>query len=434
MKTSLSPSCPSRPTRSLPWRLRNSRARYIRRALSSLTAMFFVCQLSMAATHAQNDVADAVEILAQPADHKPELLATSWKVAAEASFAELPKILLAMDDATPAGINWLTTGADAIVDRSLKQRAALQTEPIIAIAEETGHSAAARKSAYAVLQRVAPEKAEQWILTRIDDPLAEFRRPGVAQLLTKFEELKEEEDSDDQCLELLSKALTHARDSDQVSEIAKAMEELGQPVVLADHFGFVKSWYLIGPFDNADGSGYETVLEPEKLALESSELPMGIVDGQAKMETSLGATSWKPYSADSDSGNVDLQKALGPVEQGVGYGLAAIQMSNEKKVELRFRVQNSFKCWLNGELIIEQPIGHTGNFFDQYKVPVTLNEGTNLLLIKTCQTTPPQALDFFKIWHLGVRLSDETGAGLTFEQPELPATESSEAEDDQTRS
>ena len=68
--------------------------------------------------------------------------------------------------------------------------------------------------------------------------------------------------------------------------------------------------------------------------------------------------------------------------------------------------------WLNGKLVFEQPIGHTGNFFDQYTVPVKLQAGPNLILIKSCQTPGPAEHPFLKNWQFGLRVCDATGAAV----------------------
>ena len=42
------------------------------------------------------------------------------------------------------------------------------------------------------------------------------------------------------------------------------MKELGVSVSVADHFGFLRDWYVIGPFDGQKGKGFRAVYPPER--------------------------------------------------------------------------------------------------------------------------------------------------------------------------
>src|SRR5438552_2614613 len=53
-------------------------------------------------------------------------------------------------------------------------------------------------------------------------------------------------------------------DPDQVDQIAAKLRELGTEVDLAAHFGFLRRWWLLGPFDNHGGLGFDTAFPPEK--------------------------------------------------------------------------------------------------------------------------------------------------------------------------
>ena len=51
---------------------------------------------------------------------------------------------------------------------------------------------------------------------------------------------------------------------DQVDLIAKQLKTLGVAVDLAAHFGFIRRWQLVGPFDHSKGVGFAAVYPPEK--------------------------------------------------------------------------------------------------------------------------------------------------------------------------
>ena len=46
--------------------------------------------------------------------------------------------------------------------------------------------------------------------------------------------------------------------------IAKALKDLGETVDIAAHFGFIRTWQVIGPFDSGGGKGYAKEFDPEK--------------------------------------------------------------------------------------------------------------------------------------------------------------------------
>ena len=357
-----------------------------------------------------DDLTQALEALQRAEQQEPYALREHWRIVARADASELPRILQTMNAADPTGANWLTMAIDAVLEHDSSNKTQVQ-RTLTDFLLDTNNAAIARKTALAALQRVEPEAAQDVALQLIDDPVSELRRPGVAARLEKATALAESGATQETQLAAYREALKHARDADQVKAIAKAMDELGSPVKLADHFGYLQQWRIAGPFENAKGSGFDQAYPPEKLDLTSgkvaTELPRS--DGESP-------EGWRAFTAEEDTGNVDLNKAIRPVEQGIAYGLAEFDYQGDAQVEIRFQVQNSFKCWLNGELIYSQPIGHTGNFFDQYQVPVKLKQGANVLLIKSCQTEPLQDIDWFKVWQFAVRLTDSTGAAIDFTQ------------------
>ena len=129
----------------------------------------------------------------------------------------------------------------------------------------------------------------------------------------------------------------------------------------------------------------------------------------------------RAYTTTARNGNVDLNKAIGEHLDAVGYGAAIFDSERDQPAELRLRQQNSAKVWVNGDLVFSQAIGHTGNFFDQYIVPVDLKKGPNLILVKSCQWPGPVEHPFFRNWQLSVRVTDQTGdAILSTNRPPTP--------------
>lgn len=379
----------------------------------------YIALMASQATAAVFDdkLSDALKILQESEQQNAEQLREQWLIVADANGEDLSEILQAINSADHLGANWLAMAVGAVLERSGPVDSEVE-KGLVSFLADSANTAIARKTALAALQRVNPDVASEVALGLIADPVAELRRPAVDARIKKAAAMADDNESKETQLSAYREALIHARDADQVKSIAKAMNELGSPVKLADHFGFVQHWQISGPFDNAKGSGFDQAYPPEKLSVRSGKML-----AQLPQVDDASVDGWKLFSADEDSGEVDLNQAVSPVEQGIAYGIAQIDYQGEEDVELRFQVQNSFKCWLNGELIYSQPIGHTGNFFDQYRVPVKLKRGSNLLLIKSCQTEPLQDIDWFKVWQFAVRLSDSTGAAVEFTQPTMMNTE-----------
>ncbi len=177
---------------------------------------------------------------------------------------------------------------------------------------------------------------------------------------------------------------------------------------------------MIGPFDYLDGKGFDTAYPPESLTLDNYSANDGMYSS-VPHEGKEGPLKWKSLTNTARNGVVDLNQAIGELRDSVAYAATVFESDGEQQVQLRLRQQNSAKVWLNGELVFSQPIGHTGNFFDQYIVPVTFKDGPNLILVKSCQWAGPVYHPFVGNWQLGVRVTDATGnAILAVNRPPTP--------------
>jgi hypothetical protein len=95
--------------------------------------------------------------------------------------------------------------------------------------------------------------------------------------------------------------------------------------------------------------------------------------------------------------HVNLKKSLLNLDQAVVYLRTKITSNTEKTAQLEIYTDDGFKAWLNGKLILENNIGR-GIPEVPDTVTVTLNEGTNKLMLKVTEN----------IWDSGavVRLRD----------------------------
>src|SRR5262249_21623617 len=138
-----------------------------------------------------------------------------------------------------------------------------------------------------------------------------------------------------------------ARDVDQARTVAARLKELGVTVSVADSFGFLRDWYVIGPFDAKGMKGFKTVYPPEEKVDLSAELP----GKEDKLR-------WKRYQVKEAAGGlparvalVNLLEPLGHAEDAVAYAYTAFTVPQAQEVEFRGSADDNFTVWVNGERV-----------------------------------------------------------------------------------
>ena len=363
---------------------------------------------------------DAIKLLQSAgsgADLDQSASALAWKSLGSANIDDLPTLLMAYDDATPMGINWLSSAIDRVLQNQ-PIGTPVPTKMLSNYVLNTEHGARGRQMALELLRDQSEEVADQVISRLTEDPSAVMRYPAIERQLKQVAD----EPNDEAKLAAYKEIFKLALDERHVVKSVVALRELGHTVDHIRKFGLLMHWQVVGPFDYADGDGFDTVYPPEKLTLEDYNGPNGIYsDVKYEGKTEGEPVGWKKYVNTARNGSVDLNKAVDQIRDAVAYGAAVFESDREQQVQLRLRQQNSAKLWLNGKLVFNQPVGHTGNFFDQYTVPVTLKKGPNLILVKSCQFAGPVYHPFVNTWQLSVRVTDETGnAILAVNRPPTP--------------
>jgi len=138
--------------------------------------------------------------------------------------------------------------------------------------------------------------------------------------------------------------------------------------------GWIESnaWTIIGPFDNADGAGFDTPYAPEKE-----------IDFSKEYTGKEGRAKWfKPTRTRAD-GLIDLAALLGPKDWAVAYAATSVQSPEARKMELRVGSDDDVKAWLNGEPVLSRSADRAA-VPDEDIVSVTLRKGENQLLLKVC--------------------------------------------------
>ncbi len=335
-----------------------------------------------------------------------EDLQAAWQAVSKWPASRLPEVLAAADDANPVALNWLRSAIDGMLEQPECELPIMELKIIV---QDPQRKYASRRIAWELLDSADPKLMESIAETLIADPIAVFRRPAIGKRVAYANTL--EKNSEERKL-VLRDAFKVARDEDQVGDIARVLDvEYGEKPDLAKHFGFIVNWHVVGPFPNIDEAGFHESLPPEQITL-------GDFNSAGKPNESLeyvsngGKVRWKEQAAVNDTGELDLNQVLGKEKEVVGYGVTVFECSAERPAEVRLRMQNAFKLWLNGELIQSQAIGHTGNSFDQYVIPVTLKQGQNILLMKSSQNKPPQEIEWYDTWHFNVRICDSSGTAI----------------------
>lgn len=352
------------------------------------------------------DVAVAIRVIrAVESEGRGNKEATAaWRELAKSEVGELPKILAAFDGANPLAINYLRSAVETIADRALEKGATLPTAELEEFIFDTQHDPKARRLAFELLSKVEPQAPDRIIPRMINDPSVEMRRDAVARLIDAATRLladeKQAEAGKNEARKTLAQALEGARDDDQVQAIKKQLEGLGEKVDLPSHFGFLLSWRLVAPFDNTDKKGLAIPYPPEKQ-----------LDLKAKYEgKDAEEVSWVEHTTDNEYGIVDLAKVLGPFKGAVAYATTEFQSDKALPVDFRLGTPNSWKVWLNGDLIFAREEYHRGMAIDQYRMRGNLKAGKNVILIKICQNE--QTEDWAQRWQFQFRVCDAAGTAI----------------------
>jgi len=334
--------------------------------------------------------------------------ARAWEELARANAEQLPAILAGLDDAGPLAANWIRTAVDAVAQRQLQRGGKLPAAELERFVLDRRHAPRARRLAYEWLLRVDPSAPQRLLAGMLDDPSLELRRDAVAVRIEQAAALQGgattgrgsvTPEQRDRAVAVYREALTAARDPDQVNLVADRLRTLGLEVDLPRHFGFLVRWKVIGPLDNADEKGFDAVYPPER------EL-----DLKASYQGKHGEVKWIDHVTRDNYGWVDLNKALVEEKSVVGYATTEFVSKEQHEVELRAASYNAAKFWLNGKVVYQRNVNHMGSQMDQYVIPVVLNPGRNVILVKVCQNAIKE--EWANWWGFQLRVCDANGTAI----------------------
>lgn len=323
----------------------------------------------------------------------------------------LPQLLAAMDTPNVIAANWYRTVYEDVVSRELAQPDA--TWPLEFFKEYVSNARRAgrpRRLVLALLDRLEPGFSEGWLPTRVED--ADFRFEAVSLTLAAGEKALRDKNPERAKTEF-RKAFEHARDSAHVTQAASNLKSLGEPADVIGHLGLVVEWWLVGPFDAPEKTGFARAFEPESK-----------VDLKARYKGQAGdEIRWARHSVKDALGQLDLNQALGATREAVAYAYAEIDVPREQPAQLRCGADDNCTVWLNDRKVFAREQWLNGTRFDRFVTPITLTTGRNTLLVKVCQGPQHKDPEVPNNWTVQLRLCDELGRGIAFKSilPESPA-------------
>lgn len=318
--------------------------------------------------------------------------------------AVLPLLLEAMDTPDTVVANWLRSAFDRIVDKTFDGGGkGIDTGALVHFARDPKRQGRARRLALEVVERLRPGTRAGLLRGWVDDP--EFRHDAIEQALADLD--RDKETPAVRRVALLCPLFAATRDLPQSRAVAARLKALDAPVSVADHFGFLRDWYVLGPFDARGMRGFQTAYPPEKK-----------VDLAASYEGKGKTMSWKRYhSPEATSGThvalINLREPLGNAADAVAYAYTAFETNEAREVEFRGAADDNLTVWVNGKRSFGFEEYRNGVRLDRHRFRVHLNKGGNTVLVKVCQA-PADPAHPEPNWEFLLRVCDADGKGLQF--------------------
>lgn len=367
------------------------------RCLIVIIAIGILCQPCLAETPDVPSLVGDINAIGPEGAGHPEAISACRRLV-QADAAQVPEILRGMDRSGKLSANWLRGVVEAIVQRELTNGGKLPQTELEQFLADVTHAPRARRLAYELIRRVDPTAESRLIPGLLNDPSLELRRDAVTHALAAADAVVDR-GSEKDAVVAYRRALTAARDLDQINEAAKRLRDLGETVDLPTHFGFVVRWKLVGPFDNTNKSGFDVAYGPESSP-----------DLSTEYKGEEGTVRWFDCATDDKYGNVDLNKVMGKLKSAITYAYAEFVSEEERDAEFRLGCTNGNKLWLNGELLFANTVYHTGFFVDQYVGKGRLKKGKNVILLKIAQNNQDDA--WAQNWQFQLRVCDQYGTAI----------------------
>jgi hypothetical protein len=368
-----------------------------------LTLLLTTITLPVAADEGVSALLRQVRAVGPQGTGSPEARA-AWDRLLARGPAVLPALLEAMDTPDTVAANWLRTAFDRIADDAVgKGGKGIDADALLRFSRDPRRQGRARRLALDLVERLRPGTREGLLRGWTGDP--EFRHDAIELALADLD--RDRAASRDRRVAALRRLFAATRDLPQSQAVAARLAALGVTVSVSDHFGFLRDWYVIGPFDARGMKGFKTVYPPEAK-----------VDLAATYQGKDRRVGWKRYHSPEAVGGthvalVNLREPLGDAEDALGYAYTAIHSGEEREVELRGAADDNLSVWVNGERVFGFEEYRNGVRFDRHRFRVRLRKGVNRVLVKVCQA-PADPAHPEPNWEFFLRVCDPTGKGLSF--------------------
>lgn len=314
----------------------------------------------------------------------------------------LPALLEAMDTPDTVAANWLRTAFDRIADKAAEKGGKeIDTDALLRFIKDPKRQGRVRRLALDVVEGLRPGTRVGLLRRWTDDP--EFRHDAIEQALAHLD--RDKDAPTDRRVAVLRRLFKATRDLPQAQAVAGRLKDLGAPVSVADHFGFLRDWYVIGPFDARGMKGFLAAYPPEEK-----------VDLAASYEGKGKTVGWKRYRSPEATGGahvalVNLRAPLGDAIDAVAYAYTAFEVEEPREVEFRGAADDNLSVWVNGNREFGFEEYRNGVRLDRHRFRVRLKKGVNTVLVKVCQA-PAESADSDLNWEYLLRICDRDGKGL----------------------
>src|SRR6266849_5471980 len=156
------------------------------------------------------------------------------------------------------------------------------------------------------------------------------------------------------------------------AQLAVAQGQFPQARSIIERAAPVRTWAVIGPFDNDGRRGLRAVYGPETDGY----------DPGVKYPGKDHDVSWRTLPPQMfPLGYVDLSSAVWPAQDSAVYAATGLRSPRARTAVLHLGASGATRLWVNGKLVREDPAVHPSRW-DQAAFAVELRAGDNAVLLK----------------------------------------------------
>ncbi|MGE3165067.1 MAG: DUF3857 domain-containing protein [Planctomycetota bacterium] len=234
-----------------------------------------------------------------------------------------------------------------------------------------------------------PHERPSWAATLAPDLYAELELRFFASLARRVQDAP-------RALATFDRFLEHER-GPEVTGLARELRAhqllaCGDVAAATDEWrrlGFLRSWFVVGPFENERGSGFEVPLPPEE-RWGPDETYVG----------KRGRVGWREFSETGPGGAIELGEILRPNQEAIAYLACFVHAAEPMDLQLRVGSSGSYAIWIDSVEVARNDIERTLGF-DQDLHAIHVGRGWHSVLVKSGQTRGD--------WRLRVRVTQPDG-------------------------